>query len=56
MWCKERLLIMMFPGHQVLMMIEFTHVVGSLNWKNGMSIFTECADDHTALQTTVTQV
>ena len=35
---------MMFPMHQVLMMIEFTHVVGSLNWKNGMSIITVCAD------------
>ena len=31
---------MMFPMHQVLMMIKFTHVVGSLNWKNGMSIIT----------------
>ena len=30
----------MFPVHQVLMMIEFTHVVGSLNWKNGRSIIT----------------
>ena len=29
---------MMFPMHQVLLMIEFTHVVGSLNWKSGMSI------------------
>ena len=29
---------MMFPMHQVLMMIEFTCVVGSLNWKNGRSI------------------
>ena len=31
---------MMFPVHQVLMMIEFTHVVGSLNWKNGRSVIT----------------
>ena len=37
---QRRLLIMMFPMHQVLMMIKFTHVVGSLNWKNGMSITT----------------
>ena len=37
---QRRLLIMMFLMHQVLMMIEFTHVVGSLNWKNGMSIIT----------------
>ena len=36
----RELLIMMFPMHQVLVMIEFTHVVGSLNWKNGMSIIT----------------
>ena len=35
---QRRLLIMMFPMHQVLMMIKFTHVVGSLNWKSGMSI------------------
>ena len=32
---------MMFPGHQALMMIEFTCVVGSLNWKKGMSIITD---------------
>ena len=38
MW--RRLLIMMFPMHQVLMMIEFTHVVGSLNWKDGSSVIT----------------
>ena len=31
---------MMFPVDQVLMMIESTHVVGSLNWKNGRSIIT----------------
>ena len=31
----------MFPMHQVLMMIKFTHVVGSLNWKNGMSVITD---------------
>ena len=31
---------MMFPMHQVLMMIEFTHAVHSLNWKNGMSVIT----------------
>ena len=36
----KRVLIMMFPMHQVLMMIKFTHVVGSLNWKSGMSIIT----------------
>ena len=36
---------MMFPMHQVLMMIEFTHVVSSLNWKSGMSVITECADE-----------
>ena len=38
MW--RRLLIMIFPVHQVLMMIESTHVVGSLNWKNGRSVIT----------------
>ena len=37
---QRRLLIIMFPMHQVLMMIDFTHVVGSLNWKNGRSIIT----------------
>ena len=37
---QRRLLITMFPMHQVLMMIKFTHVVGSLNWKNGRSIIT----------------
>ena len=31
---------MMSPVHQVLMMIESTHVVGSLNWKNGRSVIT----------------
>ena len=31
---------MMFPMHQVLVMSEFTHVVGFLNWKNGISIIT----------------
>ena len=31
---------MMFPMYQVLMMIESTRVVGSLNWKNGRSIIT----------------
>ena len=36
MW--RRLLIMMFPMHQVLMMIEFIHVVGSLSWKSGRSV------------------
>ena len=36
MW--RRLVIMMFPMHQVLMMIKFTCVVGSLNWKNGRSV------------------
>ena len=30
----------MFPMHQVLMMIEFTHVVGSSNWRNGRSVIT----------------
>ena len=34
----RRLSIMMFPMHQVLMMIEFTLPVGSSNWKNGRSI------------------
>ena len=38
MW--RRFLIMMFPMHQMLMMIKSTHVVGSLNWKNGRSIIT----------------
>ena len=38
MW--RRLLIMMFPVHQVLMIIKFTLVVGSSNWKNGRSIIT----------------
>ena len=37
---QRELLIMMFPMHQVLVMIEFTHVVGFLNWKSGMSIIT----------------
>ena len=37
---QRELLIMMFPMHQALVMIEFTHVVGFLNWKNGMSIIT----------------
>ena len=36
----RRLLTMMFPMHQMLMIIEFTHVVGSSNWKNGKSIIT----------------
>ena len=31
---------MMLPVHQILMMIEFTHAVGSLNWKNGRSVIT----------------
>ena len=35
-----KLLIMMLLMHQVLVMIESTHVVGFLNWKNGMSIIT----------------
>ena len=30
----RRLLFMMFPVHQVLMMIKFTRVVGSSNWKS----------------------
>ena len=34
------LLIMMFPVHQMLMIIEFTHVVGSSNWKDGKSVIT----------------
>ena len=38
---QRRLLIMMFLMHQVLMMIEFTCVVGSFNWKSGMSIITD---------------
>ena len=38
MW--RRLLIMMFPVHQMLMMIEFTLVVGSSNWKDGKSVIT----------------
>ena len=37
---QRELLIMMFLMHQVLVMIESTHVVGFLNWKNGMSIIT----------------
>ena len=37
---QKRLLIMMFPMHQVLMMIKFTCVVGSLSWKSGMSVIT----------------
>ena len=36
----RRLLIMMFPMHQVLVMIEFTLAVGSSNWKNGRSVIT----------------
>ena len=44
---------MMFLMHQVLMMIKSTHVVGSLNWKNGSSLSQLCGH-HTALQTTVT--
>ena len=38
MW--RRLLIMMFPVHWVLIIIKFTHVVGSSNWKNGRSVIT----------------
>ena len=38
MW--RRLLIMMFPMHQISMMIESTHAVGSLNWKDGRSVIT----------------
>ena len=37
---QRELLIMMFPLHQELVMIKSTHVVGFLNWKNGMSIIT----------------
>ena len=37
---QRELLIMMFLMHQALVMIESTHVVGFLNWKNGMSIIT----------------
>ena len=37
---QRELLIMMFLVHQALVMIESTHVVGSLNWKNGMFIIT----------------
>ena len=46
---------MVFPMHQVLLvMIELTHVVGSLNWKNGMFVITGVRDIIRALQTTVT--
>ena len=38
MW--RRLLTMMFPMHQVIMMIEFICVVGSSNWKDGKSVIT----------------
>ena len=38
MW--KRLLIMMFLVYQMLMIIEFTHVVGSSNWKDGKSVIT----------------
>ena len=31
---------MMFLMHQILKMIESTHVVGSSNWKNGRSVIT----------------
>ena len=34
---QRGLLIMMFPMHQALVMTKSTHVVGFLNWKNGMS-------------------
>ena len=37
---QRGLLSMMFPVHQALVMIKFTHVVGFLNWKNGMSVIT----------------
>ena len=37
---QRELLIMMFLTHQALVMIESTHVVGFLNWKNEMSIIT----------------
>ena len=37
---QRELLIMMFPMHQALVMIEFTCVVSLLNWKKGMSIIT----------------
>ena len=37
---QRELLIVMFPMHKALVMIEFTHVVGFLNWKNGMFIIT----------------
>ena len=36
----KKVVIMMFPMHQILMMIESTHAVGSLNWKNGRSVIT----------------
>ena len=36
----RRLLIMMFPMHQISVMIKFTCVVGSSNWKNGRSVIT----------------
>ena len=38
---ERRLLIMMFPMHQVFVMIKFTCVVGSFSWKSGMSIITD---------------
>ena len=37
---QRELLIMMFLTHQALVIIKSTHVVGFLNWKNGMSIIT----------------
>ena len=37
---QRELLIMMFLMHQALVMIESTHVVGSLYWKNGMFVIT----------------
>ena len=38
---KRRLLIMISPMHQALVMIESTCVVGSLSWKSGMSTITD---------------
>ena len=37
---KREPMVMMFLIQQALVMIEFTHVVGLLNWKNVMSIIT----------------
>ena len=52
---QRELLIMMFLMHQALVMIEFTCVVDSLNWKNEMFTSQLCRC-HMTIETTATRV